>query len=119
MSITIDADGLPIISYQDGTNGDLKAAHCDDIAWASKTISTLYSEGNVGKYRSITIGADGLPIISYYDFTNQNLKVAHCADIACESATDVTLDSAGSVGEYTSIWTPCCSSRLAWVYLRS
>jgi hypothetical protein len=27
-SITIGADGLPVISYQDGTNLDLKVAKC-------------------------------------------------------------------------------------------
>ena len=29
-SITIGADGLPVISYSDATNGDLKVAHCSN-----------------------------------------------------------------------------------------
>ena len=29
-SVTIGADGLPVISYQDLTNGDLKVAHCSN-----------------------------------------------------------------------------------------
>ena len=82
-SITIGADGLPIISYYDGGNQNLKVAHCDDIACASKTDVTLDSDGDVGKYTSITIGADGLPIISYYDGGNQNLKVAKCSNALC------------------------------------
>ena len=28
-SIAIGTDGLPIISYHDETNGDLKVAHCE------------------------------------------------------------------------------------------
>jgi hypothetical protein len=27
-SITIGADGLPLVAYRDSTNGDLKVAHC-------------------------------------------------------------------------------------------
>ncbi len=34
-SITIGADGLPVISYYDDTNKDLKVAHCADPACAS------------------------------------------------------------------------------------
>ena len=42
-------------------------------------ISTLDSNGFIGRYSSITIGLlDKLPIISYYDQTNGNLKVIHC-----------------------------------------
>ena len=29
--ITIGSDGLPLISYYDVTNGDLKAAHCPNM----------------------------------------------------------------------------------------
>jgi hypothetical protein len=100
-SITIGADGLPVISYSDYTNHDLKVAHCNDLACSSAALATLDSAGNVGAYTSITIGADGLPVISYCD-TN-NLKVAHCSDLACSSAALATLDSAGDVGYFTSI----------------
>jgi predicted regulator of Ras-like GTPase activity (Roadblock/LC7/MglB family) len=106
-SITIGTDGLPIISYYDDTNGDVKVAHCDDIACASATVATLDSVGSggfgIGWFTSITIGADGLPIISYFDNNNRDLKVAHCAGIACASASVATLDSVGDVGAYTSI----------------
>jgi hypothetical protein len=30
-SVTIDTDGLGLISYYDATNGDLKVAHCSDL----------------------------------------------------------------------------------------
>ena len=99
-SIAIGQDGLPVISYYDRTNRDLKVAHCDDAACAS---TTLHSTGDVGWYTSIGIGKDGLPVISYFDATNLDLKVAHCNNTACTGATLATLDSAGRVGEYTSI----------------
>ena len=31
-SITIGTDGLGLISYRDGTNFDLKVAHCSNLA---------------------------------------------------------------------------------------
>ena len=76
-------DGLGLISYYDGTNDDLKVAHCSDTNCTSATITTLDSTGNVGKYTSVTIGADGLGLISYRDRTNTDLKVAHCSNAFC------------------------------------
>ncbi len=102
-SIAIGIDGLPIISYYDSTNGDLKIAHCDDLLCSSNSNQTLDSAGNVGLHTSITIGDDGLPIISHYDLTNGDLKIAHCDDLLCSSSSNQTLDSAGAVGFFTSI----------------
>ena len=39
-SITIGADGLGLISYYDGSNGDLKVAHCANTACTSTTTIT-------------------------------------------------------------------------------
>jgi hypothetical protein len=102
-SITIGADGLGLISYRDTTNGDLRVAHCDDLACSSATITPLDTTGAVGLYTSITIGADGLGLISYYDTTSGDLRVAHCDDIACTSATTDALDTTGDVGAFTSL----------------
>jgi cell shape-determining protein MreC len=102
-SVTIGADDLALISYYDATNGDLKVAHCANVACTSATLTTVDSAGDVGQYSSVTIGTDGLALISYYDATNGDLKVAHCADSACTSATRTTMDSAGNVGQYNSV----------------
>jgi len=102
-SITIGADGLALISYYDSTFGDLKVAHCSNVACSSATLATLDSTGNVGLYTSIAIGADGLGLISYQDSSNNNLKVAHCSDTTCSAATLATIDGNAGVGEYTSI----------------
>jgi hypothetical protein len=93
-----------VISYRDGSNSDLKVAHCDDVACTSATLNTVDSTGSVGTYTSIAIGADGLPFISYYDITNHNLKAAHCNDVSCSSATLNTVESsADRVGQQTSV----------------
>ena len=64
-SITLGADGLPVISYYDLTNLDLKVAKCMNAACTgASTVTTVDSLGNVGRYTSITLGAYGLPVIS-------------------------------------------------------
>jgi hypothetical protein len=87
----------------DGTNGNLKVAHCSNAACTAATLATLDSTGDVGWYTSVTVGYDGLGLISYYDYTNGDLKVAHCSNAACSTATlTTTPDTAGDVGQYTS-----------------
>lgn len=103
VAATVGADGLPIIAYYDATNGDLKVAHCNDVACTGATHSTLDSTGDVGLYTSIALGADGLPVIAYYDNSAGDLKVAHCSNITCTSATLTTMDASGITGQYTSI----------------
>ncbi len=91
-SVTIGTDGLPIISYWDETNNDLKVAHCDDVACTTAASDAIDYDDDVGKFTAITIGVDGMPIISYFDETNSYLKVAHCKDIDCPSANTNPVD---------------------------
>jgi 20S proteasome alpha/beta subunit len=104
-SIAIGDNGNPVISYYDNTNGDLKVAACTNPGCTgTPTITTIDSDGNVGRYTSIAIGDNGYPVISYYDFTNDDLKVAACTTADCTGTpTITTVDSDGNVGRYTSI----------------
>ena len=103
-SITLGTDGMPVISYFDATNNDLKVAKCVNATCGVSTITTVDSANTVGQHTSITLAADGLPVVSYYDATNNRLKVAKCVNAACTGASILsTVDSAGNVGEYTSI----------------
>jgi hypothetical protein len=104
-SVTIGADGLPVISYYDSTNGDVKVLHCGNKACSSGNISTTVdSNGDVGQHTSITIGTDGLPVVSYYDVTNTDLKVLHCGNATCASGNTARIvDAGGDLGMYTSI----------------
>ena len=102
-SIAIGANGLPIISYQDNSNSDLRVAACADLACSTATLTTVDATGSTGFYSSIAIGTDGRPIISYYDASNGALRVAACADVSCSSATKTTVDAPGLAGWFTSI----------------
>jgi hypothetical protein len=104
-SIALGADGLPVISYRDIANGDLKVAKCGNPACTSaNTLTTVDSAGDVGYLGSIALGSDGLPVISYYDNTNHALKVAKCANAACTgTSTLTTVDRSADVGWFASI----------------
>lgn len=92
-SIAIGSDGLPVLSYYDATNRDLKVAHCRDSACTDTTIppSAIVVTGDVGRFSSIAIGANGLPIVSFLDVTTKVLDFVQCADVECASAAPVVL----------------------------
>jgi hypothetical protein len=108
-SVAIGTDGLPVISYHDGTNGDLKVLHCgtESCAGGGNVATTVDVSGanDVGEHTSIAIGADGLPIVAYRDATNMDLKVLHCGNVACTAGNVSTPIDTGpaSVGTDTSI----------------
>lgn len=97
-SIAIGDDGLPIIAYQDATNGALKVAHCNDPACSGgdEQITTL-DGGGVGDYAEIIIAPDGFPVIGYEAGTD--VRVAKCNDVACsglgETVNTVTASRLG------------------------
>jgi hypothetical protein len=104
-SITIGSDGLPIISYTDASNIDLKVIHCGNLKCDGGNIrTTVDSIAQVGAFTNIDIGSDNLPIISYYDISNSDLKVLHCGNNVCNSGNTITtVDSSAQVGLSNSI----------------
>jgi hypothetical protein len=102
-SIAIGTDGLPLISYQDATNLDLKVAHCNDFACTTSTKGPIDQPGDVGFYTSIAIGADGMGLISFHQSDGLDLKVARCADAVCTMATSNAFETGFDSGLWTSI----------------
>lgn len=109
-SITIGADGFPVISYFDISAGNLKVAKCDDEACAggNEIINTVDASANVvGAWSSIAISPDGFPVISYQDDTAFTLKVVKCDDAACapggETFTTVDDPPVNHVGYFPSL----------------
>jgi uncharacterized repeat protein (TIGR01451 family) len=111
-SLALDANGYPVISYYDISNGDLKVTHCNDPDCIGNDESIVTVDGvgvNVGQYTSLALDTNGYPVISYYDADNDDLKLAHCTDANCTAANIVTVDDGGplplndNVGQYTSL----------------
>ena len=103
-SITIGADGLPVISYFDVTNGDLKVAKClFDASCPVTAVNTPDAGVNMGQYTAIAIGADGFPVISHYDFSNGALRVVKCQDAECSIHVRGNVDAVDTTGSHTSI----------------
>jgi hypothetical protein len=86
-SIAIGVDGLPLISYWDKGNGDLKVIHCETLNCSQDSTFIVDSTGNVGKYSSLAIGSDGLGLIAYLNLDNATIRVAHCTNIECSNST--------------------------------
>ncbi len=103
-SIAVGTDGLPVISYYDATDDNLKVLHCANVDCNSggNAITTVDAFGNVGQLTSIAIGLDGNPVVAYYllvgpFFYDGDFKVAKCANPACTgAATITTFDPAGT-----------------------
>lgn len=107
-SLAIGADGLPIVSYGDGSAGALRVLHCGNAACTANNVITAVDDppaNLVGLHTSIAIGIDGLPIISHGDTTASGLRVTKCGNVACTTASSTTVDDppASSAGEFTSI----------------
>jgi hypothetical protein len=105
-SLTIGADGFPIISYQaDADDGSkrLKVAHCLNVDCTSGTTHEIDIFGEVGKSTSIVIGIDGRALISYFDVTSNDLNTAHCSNITCSESTTSSTVTTGGVGDWNSM----------------
>lgn len=111
-SLALDSRGSAVISYNDERNGDLRLALCINTNCTSKTLRTIDSTGDVGKFNALRLipvrDAAGrltqeIPFISYYDATNGDLKAVYCGDNSCSRNNFIqTLDSAGDVGRFTA-----------------
>ncbi len=71
VSLALDADGHPHLSYQDDTNLDLRYAYYDGSTWHTETVE---AEGNTGYHTSLALDAAGHPHISY---TNNDYEVRY------------------------------------------
>jgi len=104
ISLTIGADGIGLLSFHNNTTGDLRTAHCGNVACTAMTGMSIASP-NEGVDNSITRGNDGLGLIAYYSESASALKVAHCNNITCSSATSVIIDTiaGGIAGNWPAI----------------
>jgi hypothetical protein len=106
-SIAVGADGLPVISHRDATNGELRVTKCGNAACTAGNVTTAVDApaNAVGSYSSIAVPADGRPVISHQDATATALRITKCGNAACTAGNVSTTvdDPANAVGAFTSI----------------
>lgn len=108
ISIALDANDIPTISFRDRDLLTLKILRCGNEACTSNEniLSTPDpSTNSVGAFTSLALDSRGYPILSYLDMTDTDLKVLSCGDPACASSGNVitTPDFADLVGSYSSL----------------
>ena len=77
ISLALDDNNEPHISYCDGAKEELKYAYLAESGWI---IETVDSEGDVGFYVSLSLESCGKAHIVYYDETNEKLKYAYLSN---------------------------------------
>jgi hypothetical protein len=97
---------IPVISYFDVTNRDLKITTCNDpnCFGFDELMQSADTVGDVGLYTSLSRDADGNPVVSYYSILG-NLKVLHCNDANCAGGDESiqSPDTGELNGQYTSL----------------
>ena len=73
VSLALDADDHPHISYQDVTNYNLRYAYHDGSAWH---ITVVDSGTETGYFTSIAVDSAGHPHIAYYDHGESKVRYA-------------------------------------------
>ncbi len=107
-SLAVLGNGLPAISYNNSSSGDLKFARNSAADGSGTwTLSTPDTTGNVGQYTSLAV-VSGNPAITYYDVGNTSLKFARNAAADGSGTWAIaTLDTGAVatdvVGLYTSL----------------
>ena len=105
LSMVLDGDGYPAISYQHAVPTFYlytpKIARCDDVGCSDPTV-TLLDESELairsGFGNSLALDSDGYPVIS---FTDTDVWLLHCDSVDC-SGTNSVEDIGDSAGALTS-----------------
>lgn len=90
-SLILDANGNPVIAYQDSANNSniLKVLHCGNPnCTAGNSISAAQTGLNVGSEPSIQLDATGNPVVSYA--TGSGMTILHCGNTTCTAGNTIT-----------------------------
>lgn len=103
-SLTLDANGNPVIAYQDIPNNVLKVLHCGNAnCTTGNTIAVVVTTSEGGFEPSIKLDSNGNPVVSYGTMSG-GLFVVHCGNAACTSGNTSSVgDAAATAGWDTSL----------------
>ncbi len=98
--ITLGADGLPVLLYQDFSEegAPVKVATCADPACVESAITALDVPGWFAGPFSLTLDPAGLLAVAY-PVENGEFRLARCADSACSEVTISVFDDTGTGDE--------------------
>jgi hypothetical protein len=92
VSMVLDANSRPVISYQSTSNDALKLVHCGNPTCSSGNSTQILDQG--GQFNALVLDAGGRPVISYSTFDNDGfgtLKLMHCANANCLGANSTVI----------------------------
>lgn len=103
-SLALTSTNIPIMSYVNGTSGELKLAICNNPTCTAPIIRIVDSSV-VAQYTSVKLLPGNIPVISYYSsgFLEGDLKLAICNNPTCTAPIIRTVESATDVGTYNSL----------------
>jgi len=104
-SLELNSADVPVISYYDEDEDDLKLMKCSDLVCSAPAITSLDTNGDVGTFTSLALNSDDFPVISYaaFDPSPAQVKVAICMDTACVDSTDTGIASPANPVTSTSL----------------
>ncbi len=76
VSLALDGDGFPALTYFEASDGDLVFASFDGSAWSMEIVA---SEGTVGMFSSLAFDAQGQPHISFFETAEATAGIIHYA----------------------------------------
>jgi hypothetical protein len=94
ISLILDANGYPVVSFYRADTAQLKVLHCADPACSSPNNSIVLPDPTAQapdhRSTSLVLDANGNPVVAYLDTTINTLKVLHCGNPDCTADNVIT-----------------------------
>lgn len=108
VSLVLDVNGYPVVSFYRADTAQLKILHCVDAACngPGNSIALPDPTAQASDHRSTSLVLDiaGNPVVAYQDSANNVLKILHCGNSNCTAGNSVaTVVANPNIGTEPSI----------------